>query len=141
MAKTQSTKKKSPRISEAFAAKMLEGIRSLPPYLTMDQVAEAERVFNSLGVTRRIGYITLTKSGKDLIDSIAADRGLAVGMAEWLDNFQLLIEQLDAVKETLGHTQARILIAIANRDDLSSVLAEAKLNRRALQPQSPGTVH
>jgi hypothetical protein len=139
MAKTRSTKKKLPRISEAFAAKMLEGIRSLPPYLTMKQIGEAERVFKSFDVTRRIGYLTLTKSGDDLIDSLAADRDVALGMAEWLDNFRLFLEQLDSVKETLKHAQARIVIAIANREDSSSVLVETKLKRRALQPEGLST--
>ncbi len=120
------TRKKAEQNSEQFADEVTAKVKAAPAWFTHEQMAKAEREFQANGVTRRIALAVLTKSGQELIDAVSADRDFAVAMADWSAGGDGYLAGLEAERKTVEHAQARVLIALAHREDMDEVLSEAR---------------
>lgn len=111
---------------EQFVSEMSEKMDSAEALFSVDKLDEAESVWNEIAVTRRLAMLMLTKSGPELIDMVMEDRGAAVACADLLGCIEDHVSKLDSLKEILGHAQWRLMMALAHREDMQSVYAEAK---------------
>lgn len=107
---------------------LLRKLRAAPAAMSRDQMETAERSVtdNAHGVYRRLAFALLTISGNELVDKVGADREFAlecarvqVGLRHYAGLLKLLSEHMDMV-------DARLLIALATRDDMDAILAEAQ---------------
>lgn len=119
---------------EEFAEKMVEEIAAQPATLTHSQVDAIEQRAQADGVIRRCVLAMLTKPGKHTLESALNDREAAVAYAGLQADIRDYLEHRhDELKELFEAVDARILIALAQREDMEEILKE--VNREDLSDE------
>ncbi len=123
-----STRKISKREKdERFAMKMLRTVRKAPALMTHDQMENLERTIQADdGVARRMGLAVAAMPGGELIGKVEADRNAAVTFATIDECVTEYLHKLKGLTAVLEVAQTRLLIALATREDMADVIAEAK---------------
>ena len=113
---------------ERFARKITRMVRATPALFTQETLAKAECNVPAEGYrkTRILGFGVLTHTGAQLIDLIANDRQTAVAFAELDENLRCYIEHLRGLLTMMEDADARIGVALAQRDDMDEVTAEGR---------------
>ena len=110
---------------EQFGELMLERLRAAPALLDESQVYAIERTIRG-DVTRRAAFAIASVAGADLIEKISADREFAVAVGDIfnsLDELKARHQQLGELFETI---HARLVIAVAVREDMTEILAASR---------------
>ena len=78
------------------------------------------------GLTRRMALHSLCRAGADLIDGIEKDQEIALAMAELSSNLTDYINRLKSLTEIMESAQARLLVSLAQRADMTEILGAAE---------------
>jgi len=125
MAKTKATKRSDRQESEAL--QLLKNVHSCKPLLSAKAVGIIERAAQSqdFGVNRRIGLATASKGGKWFKKlSTTVDREGAIAMLNAQQCLADHVQRLQELTKWLQTAEARLLIALAARDDYPSLKRE-----------------
>lgn len=123
------SKAKEPAQGEiAFAAKMFETIKKQPAQLTKKQVYQIEDTERAMGVTRRAALMTLTMPGKKLLAEMRKDKELARALACAYESLGDYIDKLDGMSCMMKTAYARLMVALAQREDMRELLKQAKVD-------------
>ncbi len=102
--------------------------KAQPAQLTDEQWRQCEQRATAnepFGPWRRIGLISLTKTGQEVIDMVREREG-AVHLAAAADQIHRYADALKALAEMMEAASMRLNVALCWRDDCESVMAEAK---------------
>lgn len=108
-----------------FSAAIYAEMKGAPALLTCDEMDQIEALWESDRQNRRCALILLTKPWDWLSQKVIEDREFAVTveqcriLAEGAELYKNLAHLMEAVK-------VRALIALASRDDMSDIQAEAE---------------
>jgi hypothetical protein len=123
---------------EVFARDLVRQIRSAEAWFTKDEVYEVDEKMKHADWVRRAGMGLLAMSGADLLEKVQSDRDAAVSLVRWEVEVEGWKKRMAERVQMVEHARARLLIALATRDDFKSVLKEAKRLDSARQgEQSP----
>ncbi|MGH8502012.1 MAG: hypothetical protein ACREVE_05970 [Gammaproteobacteria bacterium] len=112
---------------EEFAVKMLERVTAEPATLTEEQEERIEKVAQRDAITRRCVLAMLTKPGKHTLESALNDREAAVAYAGLqADIRDYLKNRHDGLKEFFEAVDIRIGLALAQREDMTEIIEQAK---------------
>lgn len=113
---------------EAQALRMFKQFAKSPAMLTEDMFTEIERGLSTGadGVTRRCGLAMMIKSGRELVDLAQGKRESAVLLAMGAECAKHSAERLRELAGIMDSAHARLLLALASREDMEEVLAEGK---------------
>jgi hypothetical protein len=78
------------------------------------------------GQNRRVAFIAMMKSGKELIDLANKDRDSAVVVATMVESAVLCHKRLLELADMVKTAEVRARVALCEREDMTSVIAEAK---------------
>ena len=129
MAKKQSNRTTArARITADEGEKALRRMRKAPPVFTQEEMykLEAKIKEDGDGVTRRIALAVLAEPGAKFLEDIAGKRDYAVAIANTSECLVGYVGRLRQLTELMEATQLRMVIALANRTDMDSVIREAK---------------
>ncbi len=122
--------KRKTRISVKQAWHLRQQVSKAPAWFTKDDGPKGMQTFDrniAAGEwVRRVAELVLTTSGKELFQKVKKERNFAVTMIPWWDATDGYISKLEALKEMVGHAQARFMMAIASRVDMDQVLEEGR---------------
>lgn len=99
-----------------------------PAPFTREFCAEVEAAIaeDRFGIPRRMAFACLTRTGAQLIDGIKDDRASAVALACAMEEFGEYAERLKELIAWVEKAQFRAAFALAYREDMDEILAEAK---------------
>jgi hypothetical protein len=125
---TRSLSKAAHRRVDVDGAKVLRQMRAAPALFTQEEMykLEASIAEDRDGMPRRVALALLARPGGDFLDSIAADREAAVALAEVSKSLGGYVKRLRELTKLMEAAQGRMVIALANREDMDSVLKEAR---------------
>lgn len=117
--------------------KMVRDLRKSPALVSVEQMEELESAITAdgPGVTRRCAVSLLTRRGEELPNKVADDREFAVGCASLHHCLDGYVGSVKNLLELLKLVQARLIVALATREDLSELLVEG---RAMTAPDVPG---
>lgn len=103
-------------------------LKAQPPQLTKSQSQNIDRTYleDANGWARRMALATLTMGGGEIIERIETDREAAVLFAQTQLHIDDYVRRLDQLREILHAADMRLMVALCARDDMESVIAEAK---------------
>jgi len=107
---------------------MMRQLRNAPALFTQEDLYELEASIkeDKDGVTRRIALAVLTQSGAEFLQAVADNREFAVEIAKESDCLTHYVKRLRMLTEWMDTAQVRMVLALAKRRDMDSVLDEAK---------------
>jgi hypothetical protein len=77
-------------------------------------------------IVRRLALASLTRSGAELIESVSVSREMAVSTAHAADRVEDYANRLRSLADMMRSASMRLNIALCAREDMESVLEEAK---------------
>lgn len=107
-----------------FADRLFEIVEASPPILNREQIEDVEDAFQSGQRTRRAALLFASMTGKEMVNKAINDRDFAVimsGIADELTNLQAMYRDM---ADLLGSVRARVLVALASREDMQQVIEE-----------------
>lgn len=131
MAKSKSTRatqrKSADRQADAKGGKILRQMRRAPAVFTHDEVHSLESKISADadGPARRIALAVLTQPGVKLLDAVA-DRSYAVAIADSSQRLGEYLGRLHQLTDVLESAQMRMVVALATREDMQSVIEEVQ---------------
>lgn len=117
--------RQTPTVNEARADQMLERVMKAPALLDKDKIVDAERRASLRDWPRRAMWHVLAMPGKEIIEKVRSDRDTAIAFAGLLNAVSEYEANQKALGEFMGELQYRLLVALACREDMSAVMAEA----------------
>jgi hypothetical protein len=111
---------------EQFAEQMYRKIMRAPALFTKEEADRAERTANLRDWVRRATWHFLAMPGKEMIQRCRTDRDFAVALAGMDQHTEPYIDNLKGIIGFVEALQARTLIALACREDMADVIAEAQ---------------
>ncbi len=107
--------------------KILRDYRNRPAIFTAEGMEEYERAVaaDNYAVTRRIALATLAKPCAEIIDGIKEDREVAAAFARASASMHMYTSLLRQLADVIEEADKRLVIALACREDMAAVLAEA----------------
>jgi hypothetical protein len=125
---TRRTRRTEEEIAADEGEKFLRQLREAPAVFTDAEMysLEAKIGADGDGPTRRIALAVLTTSGSRLLDEIAADRDYAVAVADVYQHLDGYLGRLRELTELMSAAQVRMMLALANREDMYAVMQQAK---------------
>ena len=113
---------------ERFARKITRMVRESPSLFTAETLEQAEckALDDGYRQTRRLGFGVLTHPGADLMDLISNDRETAVAVAEFDEHLRRYIQHLRELLTMMEAAEARIGVALAQREYMDEVTAEGR---------------
>jgi hypothetical protein len=129
MANVRTTKRKTTKpFSKKQAERIFENLRRAPPSLTIEDINAIDASLQGAmdGTNRRVALVALTKSGKELIELANKSREGAVAVALMAEAAALSFERTLQLAEIVKSAGERARIALCERKDMTSVIAEAK---------------
>jgi hypothetical protein len=115
---------------ERFAEEMLAGLKAAPALLDMPTCEALEKALEGHGYTRRLALAVLTRSGADILSEIERNRDFAVAMADCLLRLRSYSPLLREARRLARTAEARLTVALAMREDMREILAEARGRER-----------
>ncbi len=109
--------------------KFEQDFESIKPFLTDDVLGEIEQDMGSnqpWGPWRRVGLAFLTRSGKQLIESVEGDRDGAVAMAAAVNGTGDYAERLRELAKLMDTASTRLRMALCWRDDMEEIFQDAE---------------
>lgn len=109
------------------ADKVLGDYRNRRAIFTSEGMEEYERAIaaDNYRVTRRIALATLTRPCAEIIDSIKEDREVAVEFARASASMHMYTSLLRQLADAIEEADKRLVVALACREDMDAVIAEA----------------
>ncbi len=114
---------------EEIDLKILDDFEAQPSQITDDEIAQIEKVFGRnqpFGPCRRVALASLGRSGRQLIEGIENDRKTALAVAAAELGIKNYANRLRDLAEMMDKASTRILVALAFREDMTEIRAEAK---------------
>jgi hypothetical protein len=113
--------------ADTFSDVIFERVRTSPATLSEAEMRELEEAVRAdhFGYARRGALGVLTQTGAEIINAVAEDRPTAVAFADLLNRITAYRNALTDLLDLLRQAEARLLVALANRDDMQEVMAEA----------------
>lgn len=128
----RSTVKKQPRSSDAIDYEALAAqFRVSKAPITEGQMHRIADQFLERGKTVRCALAVLTRSGEELIKSLADDHKTASAFAALAENIKNLNAWIDSLKEMLECADTRITIALCYREDGTKIIKAAEEKMKA----------
>jgi hypothetical protein len=127
--------KRNSGLSNKAADKIWQDFMRQPAQITPEQCDAMEQGFQhrivETGVARRMALASLARSGRELAEAIGrkAPREAAEAFAEAAAHIEDATDFYKAVTESMETAALRIKIALADRPDMSELLAAAKKNQ------------
>lgn len=120
-------KRQANRRPSLDADKILADYRNRLAIFTTEEMEEYERAVaaDNYGVTRRIALATIARPCAEIIDSITEDREVAVAFAQASASMHMYTSLLRQLADAIEEADKRLVIALACREDMAAVLAEA----------------
>jgi hypothetical protein len=114
--------------SKKQAERIFEDLRRAPPLLTIEDINAIDASLQGAmdGTNRRVAMVALTKSGKELIELANKSREGAVAVALMAEASDLTFKRTLELAEIVKSAGERARIALCERKDMMSVIAEAK---------------
>lgn len=109
---------------ETLAELMLQRITEDPAVFTDEQIDAIEKRAQADGITRRAMLAFLSKPGKWALETIAQDREAAVAFADLQAQILDYLDRDKSMREFFAAANVRILIALAQREDMDEIIAE-----------------
>ena len=125
--KTANSNVKTTRTTKAddrFAQQIYRRIMRSPALLK--DVDRAERTAQLRDWVRRATWHFMAMSGKEIISRCRKDRDFAIALALMQEHTRPYVTNLKQIIAFVEGIDARILVALACREDMSDVIAEAK---------------
>jgi hypothetical protein len=128
MAKRNSNPRKVAPASAAKLDRVFEEFRRSPATLSLDEVSEIDRslMHQPYGVSRRAALLAYTSSGAELIELANRDREGALVVAWTAEAAKRAAEGLREVADLIDGAGMRAKMALCERADMQSLLAEAE---------------
>jgi len=111
---------------KALDMKLIRAARKAPALIKREDVERFERRAQQRDIGRRLMWVILSMSGKDLIEQVRTDRVYAVNMAVVADGMQRYRESNAQLNSFVDSAEARLMVALAYRKDMDEVIAEAR---------------
>jgi hypothetical protein len=121
-------KSKRSRPSTAEMGRLFAEFKESPATICADTIAEIDQalMFQPHGAARRVGLTVFTKSGAELLALANRDRAGAVVVAGTAKAAEIAAGGLRAAADMLDAARERGLLALCERTDVDSVMAEAE---------------
>lgn len=128
--------KRGSRLSVKQADDILKDYKRRPALMSKETVFELDAAIRAdkFGVSRRLGLLFLSKPCKELIENVQCDREFAVAVAQASDSVTEYRERLGDLVSSMEESEKRMMIALATREDMQAVLAEAKRDKAHREP-------
>ena len=126
MAQKSIAKSKRSRPSDAELIEQFEEFRRELAALTEEQAREIDRGSSEYDVHRRLAMFAFVKSGAELIEMANRDRKSALVVAFTAEAAKRAAAGLRELADWLDRAQFRAELALCERPDMCSVLAEAE---------------
>lgn len=121
-AKNRNTK----RSTRLDGAKLYRLVQRAPALFPPEEIVKLERKAQERDWVRRAMWHVLSRPGRKLIEMARDNRGSAVALACLYDAMGEYRKNLKGLDEFVDAAEARLMIAIARRPDMDSVLADAR---------------
>lgn len=108
-----------------FAELIIQRAKEAPPTITKAQLYDIEKGVQATDATRRAAIAVLTMPGSELMQIVVSGQETALAfaqLAEWIDCF---LEKQQRVKDLVKSAQAKLLVALAQREDMHNLLDQA----------------
>lgn len=110
---------------DQFGEIMLARLRAAPALLDESQVYAIESKIKG-DVTRRAAFAIASVPGADLLEKISTDREFAVAVGDVFNSLGEVKARYQQLLELFESIHARLMIAVAVRDDMEEILAESR---------------
>lgn len=110
---------------DEFAELIIQRAKEAPPTITKAQLYDIEKGVQATDATRRAAIAVLAMPGSELMQIVVSGRETALAFAqltEWIDCF---LEKQQRVKDLVKSAQAKLLVALAQREDMHNLLDQA----------------
>jgi hypothetical protein len=116
------------RFTAADANLFFNRLKRSRPICTEGDVARVdhELMRGGMALNRRVAMMILTRPGKFVIDWARGDRKTAVAMADGVLGIRDTVKRMRELADLLEAAEWRLAIALCEREDMTSVYAEAK---------------
>ena len=108
--------------------RLLREARKAPALFTHEEMYKLESAIgkDSDGIWRRVALAVVAQPGKKFLEGVAANRESAVAFAEAVGPLRDYLGRLGQLTEVIGAAQMRIVVALAQREDMDSLFQEAR---------------
>lgn len=110
---------------DVFADRIFEQIKGAPALIEKQQIYTIEDSIKS-DQMRRVALALAAMPGGELIQKIDSDREFAVLSGGIFSEMDQLIARYKGLLEVIETVQARLMVSLANREDMESVINEGK---------------
>jgi len=110
---------------DQFADRLYEQVEASPALINMEQVDTIEKIIRT-DMFRRAALLFATSSGAEICDKILNDRDFALAAADVFQGLDGAETRYRQLADLLAAIHARLLVALAGREDMQEILDEAK---------------
>jgi hypothetical protein len=115
---------------DAFSDAIFDEVKKAPATLSDEEVRQLEEEFRQdiAGYARRGAFGILAQTGAHIIAAVAKDRPTAVAFADLYGRVAAYKGALTELLELVRQAEARLLVALANREDMTEIMAEVGID-------------
>jgi hypothetical protein len=106
-----------------------QALHDAAPLVSRRRIQKLEQTAELRDWVRRAMWLVLAMPGKELIDKVAADRQAAVAWAHLSDASAEYRNSVCRILEFVEVMQARLLVALATREDMDQLFAEVRRSK------------
>jgi hypothetical protein len=113
--------------SDTFSDAIFDEFKESPAIMSLDEAEAADRAHreDADGIIRRAAFAFLTRSGAQLLEAVN-DRNHALTFARCEQGLNEYRQKLEALAKLMRVAEMRLLVALATRDDMTAVMANAE---------------